>query len=145
MQKELPGGYRISDDLSPVDFVQVTQWLSGTYWTPGIGQAEVEKSARGSSLVMGAYAPGGEQAGYARLVSDKTRFAYVLDVFVGERHRKKGLAGAMILFAREHPDYRTVYQWLLATRDAHELYRKAGFGPLRYPDRWMEINRGRPQ
>jgi hypothetical protein len=28
---------------------------------------------------------------------------------------------------------------LLATSDAHEVYRKVGFAPLAEPSRWMEI------
>ena len=32
----------------------------------------------------------------------------------------------------------TLRRWLLATRDAHGLYEKTGFGPLRQPERWME-------
>jgi GNAT superfamily N-acetyltransferase len=145
MDQALPNGYRISDNLSEIDFPTVTRWLAGTYWTPGIGQEEVEKAARGSSLVMGAYGPGREQVAYTRLVSDKSRFAYIMDVFVDEKHRKKGIAQAMIRFAMEHPEHRVVYLWLLATQDAHEVYRKVGFEPLKYPERWMAISKGRPK
>jgi hypothetical protein len=34
-----------------------------------------------------------------------------------------------------------VPRWLLATRDAHELYRKFGFEALAAPERRMELNR----
>ena len=96
-------GYTINDDIECVDFRRVTDWLAGSYWSPRISRAEVEKGARNSSLVIGAYAAGGEQVGYARLASDRTRFAYIMDVFVDEWHRRRGLAGAMTRFAMAHP------------------------------------------
>ncbi len=117
-------------------------------WPAAIGRRGLEgrkwKGARHSSLVIGAYAPDGKQAGYARLASDKTRFAYVMDVYVEEGHRRKGIGQAMMRFALEHPDHKAVYLWLLGTRDAHETYRKVGFEPLKHVERWMAIQKGRP-
>ena len=132
-------GYVLNDDIEAIDFRQVTDWLAGSYWSPRISRDEVEKGARNSSLVIGAYTPSGKQVGYARLTSDKTRFAYIMDVFVDVGHRRKGLAGEMVRFAMAHPDYREVYQWLLATHDAHGVYEKLGFKQLDHPERWMMI------
>jgi GNAT superfamily N-acetyltransferase len=134
--------YRISDDPRQIDFKKVTEWLAASYWTPGIGQPEVEKGARNSSLVIGVYSQN-EQVGYGRVASDKTRFAYFMDVFVEPSHRNQGIAQAILRFAMNHPAHQSVYQWLLATRDAHKVYEKAGFKPLPYPERWMILNRGR--
>jgi hypothetical protein len=50
----------------------------------------------------------------------------------------------MIGFILNHPDFKTVYQWLLITKDAHGLYKKAGFNPVARPDDWMEIRHKRP-
>jgi len=136
--------FRISDDITRIDFKRVTEWLAASYWSPGIGQAEVEKGGKNSSLVIGVYETGGVQVGYARLASDKTRFAYIMDVFVEPAHRNKGIAQAMIRFAMEHPDHQPVYQWLLATQDAHQVYEKIGFKPLPHPERWMMIKKERP-
>lgn len=144
MKTPIPNGYWISDEWTGIDFGKVTQWLTASYWSPGIGREEVERGARFSALVVGAYAPGGEQVGYARLASDKTRFAYVMDVYVAEKHRHKGVARAMMRFILDHPDYQSVYLWLLGTRDAHEFYQKAGFHALKHVDRWMAIQKGRP-
>jgi len=97
--------------------------------------------ARNSSLVVGAYL-GVEQAGYLRVVSDRTRFAYVADVFVGEKFRKRGLAKAMMRFALGHPEHRTIDKWLLATRDAHEIYRAVGFVLLPNPQNYLVLKPG---
>jgi GNAT superfamily N-acetyltransferase len=72
-----------------------------------------------------------------RLVSDRTRFAYIMDVYVDAAHRKKGLALKMMRFALNHPQLKDVYLWLLATQDAHRVYAKAGFGALENPTVWM--------
>jgi hypothetical protein len=39
-----------------------------------------------------------------------------------------------------HPDLQGLRRWSLATRDAHGLYRQFGFGPMKLPERWMEIS-----
>jgi hypothetical protein len=38
----------------------------------------------------------------------------------------------------EHPELQGFRRWVLATKDAHELYRKFGFTELTRPERWME-------
>src|SRR5437762_19427 len=82
---------QIDDRFERVDFARVHAWLSGTYWAQGVSQHNVEKAARNSAIVVGAYLDS-EQVGYLRVVSDKTTFAWVGDVFVDERHRRKGVA-----------------------------------------------------
>ena len=37
-----------------------------------------------------------------------------------------------------HPDLRGIRRWMLATADAHGLYRKIGFTELSRPERIME-------
>ena len=134
--------YMIDDDYGRIDFSRVQRWLSSAYWSQGIGREEIEKGARNSSIVVGAY-DGREQVAFLRVVSDKTRFAYFLDVFVDEAHRGRGLAKALIKYVFEHPDFQDVYLWLLATQTAHGVYSELGFRPLGHPEYWMSINKGR--
>lgn len=134
---ELPAGYQLTDELKRMDFERVHAWLKDSYWVPGIPREEVERGARNSALVVGVFLPRGPQVGFLRVVSDKTRFAYFMDVFVDPEHRGKGIARAMLRYAFEHPDLSTVKQWVLATRDAQEVYKPLGFEPLKYPERWM--------
>jgi GNAT superfamily N-acetyltransferase len=134
------GEYEICSDIARIDWARVHGWLTTSYWTPGISLERVRRGGENSALVLGAYWKGAEQAGYLRVVSDKTRFAYLCDVWVEEKHRGKGLARAMVQVALEHPDFATV-NWLLATQDAHGVYAKLGFTPLQHPDRWMSKGR----
>ena len=130
--------YEIDAAISRVDWVRVHGWLTTSYWTPGISRERVERAARNSALVVGAYTPEG-QVGFLRVVSDRTRFAYLADVWVDEAHRGHGLARAMVRFALQHPEFNSVSCWMLATADAHGVYRELGFGPLAQPERWMEF------
>lgn len=145
MKVILDSKFKIVDDIKKMDFAKITAMLKDAYWSEGIGIDEVKQGADNSTLVVGAFTPGGSQIGYARVISDKTRFAYILDVYVDEHFRKKDIGQAMINFILQHPKLKDVYQWLLITKDAHGLYRKAGFAPLQNPDRWMEIRNPREQ
>ena len=89
-----------------------------------------------SASVIGVYL-NGEQIAYCRVVSDKTTFAWLCDVFVDESFRGRGVARAMVQFALDLPYSSELRKWVLATRDAHPLYASLGFVVLDNPDRWM--------
>src|SRR4029077_3472891 len=105
---------------------------------PGIPRAAVERAARYSSLVAGAYDARGEQIGYLRVVSDCTRFANLMDVFVAEAHRGRGLGRALVRFALAHPSHREIACWTLGTKHAHGVFAHERFGPVAEPGRLMQ-------
>ena len=78
-------------------------------------------------------------------MSDKVRFAYVMDVVVHEDFRRQGIGQRMVNYALTHPELKDVYQWLLITMDAHGVYEQCGFQPLTNPEKWMAIIRPRPE
>lgn len=127
-----------------MDFGAVASMLADAYWCKGISRDEVEESARNSAIVAGAFTKDGAQVGYARAISDKLRFAYILDVIVLEPWRGKGAAKAMMDRMISGPEMSRVYQWLLITRDAHKFYEKLGFSVTSRPLDWMEIRKPRP-
>jgi C_GCAxxG_C_C family probable redox protein len=137
--------YKISDDIRIFDFEKITRMLQAAFWSEGICIDEVKQGAANSALTVGTFSADGTQIGYARAISDKTRFAYILDVFVDENFRKKGIGQSMISFILQHPELKDVYQWMLITRDAHGVYGKVGFKQLENPDKWMEIRNLRPK
>ena len=145
MEKNFNSKFNISDDINKMDFAWVTEMLKDAYWSKGIGIDEVKQGAVNSSLVVGVFTPDGLQIGYARVISDKTRFAYLLDVYVDESFRGRSIGQAMVDFILRHPTLKEVYQWVLITGDAHGLYSKLGFKPLEFPERWMEIRNSGPQ
>lgn len=141
----LPQGHTIREGLDCVDFARVHAWLTTSYWTPGISRERIERASLHSALVLSAFAPDGAQTGFLRVVSDKTRFAYLCDVWVDEAHRGKGLARALVRHAMEHPDFATVSTWTLGTKDAQSVYAPFGFRDIReegaYPNTWMVCRR----
>ena len=144
MEEILNSKYKISDEIKIFNFDKVTQMLQKAFWSKGIGINEVRQGAANSALVIGTFTPEGDQIGYARAISDKTRFAYILDVYVDEKFRTQGIGQGMVKFITNHPSLKDVYQWLLITRDAHGVYSKVGFKQLENPDKWMEIRNPRP-
>src|SRR5437588_450907 len=124
--------FEIDDSAARIDFTRVHSWLESSYWSPGVARERVERAAAGSSLVVGTYRDG-EQVAYLRVVSDKTTFAWVCDVWVCESARGNGIARAMVQFALNHPEHRSLRRWILATKDAHGVYAGAGFEPLPAP------------
>ena len=97
----------------------------------------VERAARGS-LSFGVYF-GAQQVGFARVVTDRATFGYLLDVFVLPEHRGRGLARWLMTTILEHPELQGFRRWMLGTKDAHRLYASVGFGPCANPERVMEI------
>jgi len=139
MTRELRRGeYLISTDSSRLDLGVVHDFLSTSYWAVGVPLEVVERSIE-NSLVFGVY-EGEEQVGFARVVTDYATFAYLADVFVLESHRGRGLGKWLIEAVVSHPDLQELRRWMLATGDAHELYRKYGFAGLGCPEIFMEIH-----
>ena len=131
--------------LKNMDMARVTDMLSKTYWSPGIGLAEVTKAAQNSALVIGACGEDGRQIGYGRVISDRTRFAYLTDFYVEEEYRGAGIAQEMIDRVLAAPELSDVYQWLLITKDAHGRNLKTASPPTTPPPHLMHNTRPRPE
>lgn len=133
-------GYEISTDRRRLDLDVVHGFLRGAYWSPGVPRNVVERAIE-HSLCFGLYAPGGEQVGFARVVTDRAAIAYLADVFVLPVHRGRGLGVWLIETVLAHPDLQGLRRFELATADAHALYARFGFAPFRQPERQLVIER----
>lgn len=133
------GPYRICTGHGHTDFAFVHRELSRSYWAEGI-PAETVRRAAENSLCINVF-EGEKQVAYARVITDKTTFAYLCDVIVDENERGKGIGKMLMAFILKHPELQGLRRFTLATKDAHGLYEKFGFTPLLFPDRHMEINR----
>ena len=72
-----------------------------------------------------------------RVISDRTTFAWLADVYVDAPHRGKGIGKAMVRYALDHSEHQGLRRWVLATKDAHGVYEECGFEPIPNPERWM--------
>ncbi len=130
------GDYVISTERSRLDLDVIHGFLTRSYWSPGIPRETVERAIQ-HSLPFGLYL-GAAQVGFARVITDFTSFGYLADVFILEAHRGKGLSKWMMQVLFSHPELQGFRRWMLATRDAHGLYRQVGFTSLAAPERFME-------
>jgi GNAT superfamily N-acetyltransferase len=118
----------LSTDKSRLQIDRIHGWLASTYWSPGVARDLVERAIAGSTCV-GAYRDG-VQIGFARAITDGATFAWLADVFVEDSARGAGVGRAMVSHLLALPDLAGLRRWMLATRDAHDLYAPLGFAPL---------------
>ncbi|MDX5594077.1 GNAT family N-acetyltransferase [Pseudovibrio sp. SPO723] len=131
--------YEISSDKSRLDLYCIHHFLSEvSYWAKGIPQAIVARSIE-NSLCFGAYASGGEQVGFARVITDYATFGYLADVFVLPAHRGQGISKKLIEAVVSHPDLKDLRRLSLITDDAQGLYRQFGFKDIADPERRLDL------
>ncbi len=135
--EEHRGDFMVTTDLSRMDMNVVYGYFSRAYWCEGLPRETLERAMQ-NSLCFGVL-EGEKQVGFARVVSDRTTFAYVCDVFVLESHQGRGLGTWLMQCVVRHPELQGLRRWHLTTRDAHSLYRKVGFTLLSKPERHMEV------
>ena len=131
-------GYRLSFAPEDIDARAAHAFLVNAYWCEGMPLALLER-AIANSLCIALHAEAVGQVGFARVVTDRTTFAYLCDVYVLDSHRGRGLATWMIETLLAHADLQGLRRFMLFTRDAHALYTGHGFAPLAAPQRGMEI------
>jgi len=117
--------YTISTDPARLDLDVIHGFLYHCYWSPGVPREVVAKAIH-HSLCFGLYEEN-NQVGFARVVTDYTSFAYLADVFVLPAQRGHGLGIWLVECIIDCPALQSIRSFLLATRDAHGLYRKFGF------------------
>ncbi|MBP6004298.1 MAG: GNAT family N-acetyltransferase [Pyrinomonadaceae bacterium] len=130
--------FEIDSDRSRLDVDAIHDFLANeSYWAQTRTREQTE-TAIANSICFGVY-DGERQIGFARVVSDRATFAYIGDVYVIDEYRGRGLSKWLMETILAHPDLQGLRRWVLATRDAHGLYRQFGFDKLKHPDRWMEL------
>ena len=131
------GEFTISTDRERLQIEAIYKFLSEeSYWAKERTKEETERAIK-NSLPFGVY-KGENQIGFARVVTDYATFAYLGDVYILEEFRGLGLSKWLMETIVGHPDLQGFRRWVLATKDAHTLYEKYGFTPLKHPARWME-------
>lgn len=131
------GEFIISTDRNRLQIDRIHQFLTEeSYWARERSRQQTETAIK-NSLPFGVY-KGENLIGFARVVTDYATFAYLGDVFITEKYRGRGLSKWLMETIINHPDLQGFRRWILATKDAHALYEKFGFAPLKHPSRWME-------
>ncbi|WP_046173617.1 GNAT family N-acetyltransferase [Domibacillus indicus] len=116
--------FMISDESSLMNLDIVSYLLSSTYWASKRTKEAIEASIQ-NSISFGVY-HNNRQIGFARAVTDRAVFSWILDVVIDERYREKGIGQWLMKCMLEHPDMKHT-KFALATTDAHEFYKKFNF------------------
>ena len=129
--------FLISTDTALLQVDVIHDFLTHrSYWAQG-RSLETTFLAIEHSLCFGLY-DAGVQVGFARVITDYATFAWLSDVFVLESARGHGLGKWLVACITSHPGLQSLRRMILATRDAHELYRRyGGFETIPNPERWM--------
>lgn len=130
-------GFRITTLLDDMDLGVIYEFISNSYWGKGIPRERLEKSLR-HSFCFAVLDDENQLVAFARLITDRTTFAYLADVFVVEAHRVKASVSVDL---RNCCSSRTtsLRRMMLATRDAHGLYEQFGFTPIAPVENFMQI------
>src|ERR671939_546917 len=132
--------YVLTTDKDRVDVDTVHRWLSqDAYWALGRPREVVEATVRACD-VWSVFAPSGEQVAFLRAVTDGLTFAWICDVYVDPAHRGRGIATWISAEAVADLRARRLERLVLATRDAHNVYRRVGFVVPDRPDKYMELD-----
>lgn len=125
----MKNGFTVTTDLNDMDFHVIHQFISHSYWAKGMPEQTLRK-ALANSLCFGVLNENGEQVGFARMITDGATFAYLADVFILEAYRGKGLSKWLVANIMDHAELQGLRRIMLATRDAHGLYRQFGFNDV---------------
>lgn len=126
----------ISTDKNKLDVAFIQDFLKDIYWAAGRTIEEVQTTIE-HSFCFGIYSDD-QQIGFARVITDYVVFAYLMDVFIDEKHRGNGYSSLLIDAMMKEPELKNIKIWRLATTDAHFLYEKFGFKLLAHPEKLME-------
>jgi N-acetylglutamate synthase-like GNAT family acetyltransferase len=134
----LEQGFVFSDDVNKIDATAIHAYLStGSYWAQGIPFETVKRSID-NSLCFGIYKEG-QQVGFARWITDRATFGYLADVYVLPEFQGQGLMKKLISLMLFHPDLQGLRRYMLATKDAQQLYSQFGFKPIDKPENLMAV------
>lgn len=114
----------------------IHDFLTNTYWAKGRTIEEVKTSIE-HCLCFGVYL-NKKQIGFARVATDYTVFAYLMDVFVLSEYRGKGYSKQLMQAIHTDSKLQTCKVWMLKTADAHGLYKQFGYSELKHPEKVME-------
>ena len=125
----------ISTDKDKLDIPLIHSFLTNAYWAKGRTFQQVKTSIE-NSICFGVY-KNNAQIGFARLITDKVVFAYIMDVFIIKEERGNGYSIMLMKEILNHSELNEIKTWFLATIDAHGLYERFGFEKVTDTNKWM--------
>nr|WP_299382068.1 GNAT family N-acetyltransferase [Allomuricauda sp.] len=131
--------YSISSDKNKLDFDAIHSAIKASYWG-AYRSRELTRTTIENSVCFGIYSELHGQVGFARLITDKVVFAYIMDVIIFEPFQGQGLGKKLVRHILELPEVKQVQTVALKTRDAHGLYEAFGFQKVGNSEMWMAMD-----
>lgn len=128
---------KVKYNLNENYFETVFSFLSNrSYWSKGISKACLKHACENSLCFV--IHNNNKLCAFARVVTDQATFANLLDVFVLEPFRGRGLGKQLITAIMADKRLQDLRRFTLTTKDAHGLYAQYGFTKPLYPEGLME-------
>lgn len=125
-----------SSSKDDMDFEMIFAFIKSSYWG-NTRTKEEQRMAMDNTINFGIFHHK-KQIAYARVMTDNVFFAYLLDVFVIKEYQGRGFSKLLLDKVLNYTVLLNIDKWILATRDAHELYTKFGFTQIKSPEKLME-------
>lgn len=136
MNKEI----NISRNKTILDIDFIHNYLSmESYWAKGRSREDVVKSIE-NSICFGVFNEEQNQIGFARVITDCVVFAWIMDIFITDNYRGRGISKTLISHIVNIPELKNVNGIGLRTNDAHGLYEKFEFKRIDNSETWMLKN-----
>jgi len=116
--------YWITDDPSKVSLPAVNALLAQTYWAASRPPERTVDSIQHSLPFSLFY--GNEQIGFARVLTDYSVYAVILDVVIHPDHRRHGLGRFLVESMLAHPSIQKL-RTVLWSGDQDQFYQACGF------------------
>lgn len=114
--------YRLEEGAHAVDLDVVHDLLRRSYWASERTREQIARTVEHSTCFS--LFAGDRQVGFFRALSDEGAYTYLMDFVVDDAHQGRGLgAWALGVILGRFAGTR----FILVTKDAQELYRRAGF------------------
>ena len=115
----------VTTDKSKFNLEIIHTFLKNSYWAKDIS-FDIVKSSIQNSYCFGAFL-NDSQIGFARVITDFNSLAYLLDVFIINEFQNKGFGRQLLDSVFNDQKLSKIKKWMLATNDAHALYKQYGF------------------
>ena len=125
----------ISTDKTKLDIDFIYNFLNNSYWAKGRTKETIAISIA-NSMCFGLY-QNSTQIGFARILTDKVVFSYLMDVFIDPGFQGKQYGKKLLEAIYKHVDLIAVQRHYLMTKDAQYFYKKFGFEVYPNPEKFM--------
>ena len=117
-----------TNELNSYHLNQLKELLNSTYWGKEFNYDEIYKMIQNSDLIFTYRDNNSDLVAFARVLTDYTFKAFILDVLVKDEFRGHGIGKKLILEIKNHSDLLKVKSFeLYCKEDTMAFYQKFGF------------------